>query len=149
MKKCTHCGAYAEDDKDVCPVCKANEFEDFNTSSYEKTVIDEQKDWSAVIYDYGTTIALCFETKPSEIPIQGEVDSALEDIYGWETETGIDDLVMEMDDGSYLVYFGDCPEEQHVALKPQIIKYLTTIYTENKARFEECIKANLEEYDEL
>lgn len=115
----------------------------------EKTIIDEQKDWSAVLYDFGDTIALCFETKPSGIPIQGEVDEALEDIYGWETQTGIGDLVMEMDDGSYFVYYGDCPKEQHAELKPKIINYLTTIYTDNKSRFEECIKADLEEYDEL
>ena len=115
----------------------------------EKIIIDEEKDWSAVIYDFGETIALCFETKPSEIPIQGEVDEALEYIYGWETETGIGDLVMEMDDGSYLVYYGDCPEEQYADLRPKIINYLTAIYTDNKARFEKCIKADLEEYDKL
>ncbi len=115
----------------------------------ERLIIDEQKDWRAVIYDYGETIALCFETKPSEIPIQGEVDSALEDIYGWETETGIGDLVMEMDDGSYLVYLGDCPKEQHAELKPQIIEYLKKIYTDHKPLFEKCIKADLDEYDEL
>lgn len=112
-------------------------------------IIDEQKNWRAVICDLGDTLALCFETKPSGIPIQGEVDEALEDIYGWETKTGIGDLEMTMDDGSYIVYFGDCPEEQHAQLKPQIIKYLTAIYTDNKKRFAKCIKADLAEYDEL
>lgn len=115
----------------------------------EKIIIDEQKDWRAIIYDLGDTLALCFETKPSEIPIQGEVDEALEDIYGWETEIGIGDLVMTMDDGSYIVYYGDCPEEQLAELKPKIIEYLTAIYTENKNRFEKCIKADLDEYDKL
>lgn len=115
----------------------------------KKIIIDEQKDWRAVIEDLGDTLVLSFITKPSEIPIQGEVDEALEDIYGWETPIGIGDLVMDMDDGSYLVYYGDCPKEQHAELRPKIINYLTTIYTDNKSRFEKRIKADLEEYDRL
>ena len=115
----------------------------------KRIVIDEQKKWRAVIEDLGDTLVLGFETKPSGIPIQGEVDEALEDIYGWETKIGIGDLEMTMDDGSYIVYYGDCPEEDHSELRPQIIKYLTAIYTDNKKRFAERIKTDLAEYDEL
>lgn len=115
----------------------------------KRIVIDEQKDWRAIIEDLGDTLVLCFETKPSGIPIQGEVDEALEDIYGWETKIDIGDLEMTMDDGSYIVYYGDCPEEQYAELIPQIIRYLTAIYTDNKERFVKCIKADLAEYDEL
>ena len=115
----------------------------------KRIVIDEQKNWSAIIEDLGDTFVLSFETKPSGIPIQGEVDEALEDIYGWETKIGIGDLEMMMDDGSYIVYYGDYPEDQLAKLKPKIIKYLTAIYTDNKKRFAKCIKADLSEYDEL
>lgn len=112
-------------------------------------VIDEQKDWRAVISDLGDTLVLCFETKPSGIPVQGEVDNALEDIYGYETKIGIGDLEMLMDDGAYIVYYGDCPEEQIAELKPKITEYLKKIYNENKKRFTERIETDLAEYDEL
>lgn len=112
-------------------------------------VIDEQKDWRALISDLGDTLVLCFETKPGGIPVQGEVDDALEDIYGYETKIGIGDLEMTMDDGSYIVYCGDCPEEQIEEFKPKIIEYLKKIYSENKERFAERIEADLAEYDEL
>lgn len=117
----------------------------------EKLIIDEEKNWRAVIWDLGDTLSLCFETKPSEIPIQGEVDEALEDKYGWETKIGIGELEMEMemDDGSYIVYYGDCPQNQHEKLRPQIIEYLTKIYFDNKERFVNCISADLKEYDKL
>lgn len=112
-------------------------------------IIDEQENWRAIIDDLGDTLVLCFETKPSGILIQGEVDEALEDIYGWETKIGVGDLEMEMDDGSYIVYYGDCPKEQHAELKPKIIQYLTSVYAENKERFAKCIEADLKEYDKL
>lgn len=114
-----------------------------------KIIIDEQENWQAVIEDIGDTIILWFLTKPSEIPIQGEVDEALEDIFGWETPIGIENLEMSMDDGSYSVYYGDLPEERYADLKPKIIDYLTSIYNEYKDRFVKRIETDLEEYDEL
>lgn len=111
-------------------------------------IIDERENWRAVINNYGETLCLSFETKPRGTTIQGEVDEALEDIYGWETKIGIEDLEMEMDDSLYLVYYGDCPKERHDELRPQIIAYLTKIYNENKERFEERILADLKDYEE-
>ncbi len=114
-----------------------------------RLVIDEHKNWCAVIEDFEDTIVLSFLTKPSEIPIQGEVDEALEDVFGWETKIGIGELEMSMDDGSYSVYYGDCPEEEYEKLKPEIINYLISIYTKFKKRFIKRINADLKEYDDL
>lgn len=149
MKRCIACGAFVEDDKDVCPVCKANDFKEVNFTLNEKITIDEQKDWRAVIRVLDDTITLGFETKPSEIPIQGEVDDALDGVYDYETKIGIYDLEMTLDDGFCIVYYGDCPQEKHAEVRPKIIEYLTNIYNENKKRFVKCIKADLKEYDEL
>lgn len=148
MKKCTNCGFIVEDDVDVCRFCKATVFKQIDNIK-DKTIIDEQENWRAVIEDLGDTLVLYFITKPSGIPIQGEVDEALEDIYGWETPIGIGDLEMTMDDGSYSVYYGDYPQEQYAELRPKIKNYLTKIYTDNKKRFVKRIKADLEEYDKL
>lgn len=149
MKRCTACGAFAEDDKNVCPVCNKENFEEFTITLDKKIVIDEQKDWRAFIWVLDDTVSLGFETKPSEIPIQGEVDDALDGIYDYETEIGIGDLKMTLDDGFCIVYYGDCPKEQHEGIRPQIIEYLTNVYKENKKRFAKCIKADLKEYERL
>ncbi len=148
MKRCTNCGCVVEDDVKSCRFCKAETFKAIEDID-DKTIIDEQKDWRAIIEDLGDTLVLYFVTKPSEIPIQGEVDEALEDIYSWGTKIGIGDLEMCMDDGSYSVYYGDCPEEQYSELRPIIKEYLTKIYTDNKKRFVKRIKADLKEYGEL
>lgn len=148
MKRCTVCGCVVNDNEEVCRFCKATTFKQIEDIDY-KTIIDEQKDWRAVIEDLGDTLVLYFVTKPSEIPIQGEVDEALEDIYGWETKIGIGDLEMTMDDGSYIVFYGDCPQEQYTELRPKIKDYLTKIYVDNKKRFVKRIKKDLKEYDEL
>jgi len=148
MKRCTNCGCVVEDDADVCRLCKGTIFKQID-NIVDKTIIDEQKNWRAVIEDLGDTLVLYFITKPSEIPIQGEVDEALEEIYGWETKIGIGNLEMTMDDGSYSVYYGDYPKAQYAELRPKIKEYLTKIYTENKKRFVKCIKADLKEYGEL
>lgn len=148
MKRCTSCGCVVEDDAEVCRFCKGVSFKQIEAID-DKTVIDEQKRWRAVVEDLGDTLVLYFETKPSEIPIQGEVDEALEDIYGWETKIGIGELEMTMDDGSYSVYYGDEPEEKYAELRPKIKEYLTKIYTENKKRFVKRIKADLKEYGDL
>ena len=148
MKRCTNCGYIVEDDADVCRLCKATTFKQIENIN-DKTIIDETKHWRAVIEDLGDTMVLNFVTKPSEIPIQGEVDEALEDIYGWETKIGIGELEMEMDDGSYIVFYGDYPQEQYTELRPKIKEYLTKIYTDNKKRFVKRIKADLKEYDTL
>lgn len=148
MKRCAKCGCIVEADAKACRLCKATTFIQIE-SIRDKTIIDEAEHWRAVIEDLGDTIVLNFVTKPREIPIQGEVDEALEDIYGWETKIGIGELEMTMDDGSYIVFYGDCPQEQYFELRPKIKEYLTKIYTENKIRFVKCIEADLKEYDEL
>ena len=115
----------------------------------KEIIIDEQKHWRAKIYFVEDTIYLGFETKPSEIPIQGEVDEALEGVYDYDTKIGIGDLEMTIDDGFYMVYYGDCSEEMKAEVKPKIVEYLKNVYLENKKRFVKCIKADLKEYDEL
>ena len=148
MKRCTNCGCVVDDDANNCRACKETTFKQIENID-DKTIIDEQKDWRAIIEDLGDTLVLYFITKPSEIPIQGEVDEALEELYGWETKTGIGDLEMIMSDGSYIVYYGDYPNNQYAELRPKIKEYLTKIYTDNKDRFVKCIQADLNEYDEL
>ncbi len=148
MKRCAKCGWVTNDDVNVCRFCKAENFKEIEDIE-DKIIIDEQKNWRAIIEDLGDTLVLYFVTKPSEIPIQGEVDEALEDIYGWETKTGIGNLEMTMDDGSYSVYYGDQPEEQYAELRPKIKEYLTKIYTDNKKRFVKRIKSDLKEYGDL
>ncbi len=148
MKRCTNCGYIVKDDETACRFCKATTFKQIENVN-DKTIIDETNCWRAIIEDLGDTIALYFVTKPSEIPIQGEVDEALEDIYGWETKIGIGELEMIMADGSYIVFYGDCPQEQYAVLRPKIKEYLTKIYTDNKKRFAKSIKADLKEYETL
>lgn len=114
-------------------------------------VIDEQENWRAVIYFIGDdSICLGFETKPSGIAIQGNVDDALEDTHGYYVKNiGVEDLDMCMDDGFWVVYYGDCSEDKKQEVVPKIVDYLTALYNDNKKKFIKSIKADLKFYDKL
>jgi len=103
----------------------------------EEHVIDDSNEkWKAVVVLQDTVAALCFETKPSGTPIQGNVDDTL----GYEEiKIGIGNLELTADDGSFIVDFVHFSAEQKQQIKQPVLKYLTKLYTDNKKKFSKNI----------
>lgn len=107
---------------------------------------DENKDWRAVLDIYDTVAALSFVTKPGEIPVQGDIDEVL----GWDDiPTGIWDLTLFADDGSFLVDYADRTPEEIEEFIPELINYFKELYEKNKKKFAKGVKSTLKEYGEL
>lgn len=113
----------------------------------ERIIIDDSNEkWRAVLDIYDTVAALSFVTKPNGIPVQGDID----DVLGWDDiPTGIDELMLFADDGSFLVDYTDYSPEQVQKLKPLLINYFKELYGKNKKKFAKGVESTLKEYGEF
>ena len=113
----------------------------------ERIILDDtNKKWRAVVFFYDTVAGLCFETKPGGIPIQGDID----DVLGYDDiPTGIGDLELFADDGSFLVDFSHYTPEQAEKVKQPLTDYFKELYETKKALFKKGVKKTLKYYDEL
>ncbi len=112
----------------------------------EIIIDDENKKWRAVVNFLDTVAWLSFVTKPSGIPIQGDID----DVLGFEDiPTGIDDLMLFADDGSFLVDFTGYTPERVQKIRQPLINYFKELYEKNKRLFKKGVKKTLKDYDEL
>ena len=117
----------------------------------EKTdiVIDEQVNWRAVIEDLDNVVTLSFYTKPTGIPIQGEIHDALDKIYNYEDQISAYGVSVLSDDGFCGIYLDDLPKDKWKEVKPKMIEFLTDFYNKNKTEFSLQVIETLKDYDEL